>query len=264
MSQYVDFAGRKIHYRDCGSGKPVVLLHGFLESLSIWDDFTQWLCDEFRVITIDLPGHGRSDILEEEHSMELMAEAVHHVLQDLKIMECVMAGHSMGGYVTLAFAERYADLLKGIVLFHSHAAEDTPEARSVRERTIEIVKSDHKSFIWQFIPNLFAPENVEKHVPEIETLRREASGISHKSIIAALEGMKNRSDKESFLSTTDLPVLFIIGKKDSRIDAEKVLRQALLPGYSEVLILERTGHMGYIEAKKETRTMLRDFIRKTQ
>nr|NQU93443.1 alpha/beta fold hydrolase [Bacteroidota bacterium] len=144
MNKSTNFHGKSINFYDSGKGQALVLLHGFLESGLMWDRFTQELSKEFRVIAIDLPGFGKTPVVAEKHSMELMAGAVKAVMDDLKITSCIMIGHSLGGYITLEFAVQYPELLKGICLFHSHASADTAEARENRRRTINIVKLNRK------------------------------------------------------------------------------------------------------------------------
>jgi len=209
-----------LHYNIAGKGPAIVLLHGFLESGEIWKNFSRRLKESFMVITIDLPGHGHSNISGSLTSMDEMAEAVRYVLKSLGVNSCLMAGHSMGGYVTLAFAEKYQRLLKGFVLFHSHAAADSPENRTNRDRVISLVRKDHHSFIKNFIPNLFAPSNVKKLSREIENQKNLADKTPKEGIIAALEGMKNRPDRQHVLLQSKVPVLFIIGKSDNRIPLE--------------------------------------------
>lgn len=250
---------RKIYFKSTGNGHPLVLLHGFLESMEIWNDFVEVLKQQFNVITIDLPGHGRTENFGGEHSMEMMAGVVKEVLDSLSINKCVIAGHSMGGYVSLAFARKYPEMMKGLVLFHSHARADSPPAKKNRERTIEAVRKNHTGFIHNFIPSLFAKDNVSGFSVEIEKLRNRSASTSRKGIIAALEGMKSRESGLSVLTEIDAPVLFIAGKKDARIPVDTVIEQAVLPAHSEMLILEGVGHMGYIEASHVTLSAVRSF-----
>jgi pimeloyl-ACP methyl ester carboxylesterase len=174
-----------------------------------------------------------------------------------------MLGHSMGGYVTLAFASKYPGKLRGIGLLHSHAMEDTPEAKVNRNRAIEVVNSDRGAFIFNFFPELFAPENVERYQKEIRKLHEDALDTSPKAIVAALEGMKYRTDKLDVLVKSKVPVLFVLGKQDSRIPFEKTLAQAALPATSEILVLDKVGHMGHIEARKKTLKAIEGFVKKS-
>jgi pimeloyl-ACP methyl ester carboxylesterase len=259
MNEYLAFEGHRIHYCIEGNGPVILLLHGFLESLEIWDEFASVLSKEFTIVRIDFPGHGKSDNFSGVHTMDFMASCAKAVLDHLNISNCLITGHSMGGYVSLAFAENYPQFAKGIVLFHSQAAPDSTETRENRERTINIVKKSRSEFIRQFIPELFSPDNISKFTKEIENLIRIASEVKDAGIIAALEGMKERKGWQELLSVSDLSFLFIIGKQDSRIPTKLVMDQALIPKHSEVMLLENVGHMGFIEASQKTLLTLRYF-----
>jgi pimeloyl-ACP methyl ester carboxylesterase len=259
MEKQIKYQGHTVNYRVEGSGPALVLLHGFLENLHIWDDFTNALSKLNKVIAVDLPGFGKTDVFSENHSMELMADVVHAVLEEEEIRYCLMTGHSMGGYVSLAFAEKYGEKLKGLVLFHSHALGDNEEGKANRTRTIEIVKKDHKDFIAGFIPLLFAEQNVDKFADKINALKEMSFQTSKEGVIAAMAGMRDRKDMQDLLRTVDFPVLFIIGKQDSRISMEALKPQIFLPKHSESLILENVGHMGFIEARKKTLRTLSHF-----
>ena len=259
MKNLIDFRGKKLFCQVTGKGPVLVFLHGFLESGEVWKNFARRLSDAFRIITIDLPGHGFSESHGPAISMDEMAEAVRHVLKSLKVTNCVMVGHSMGGYVTLAFAEKYPRLLKGFILFHSQAGADNDEARNNRDRTIALVQKDHQGFIKNFIPGLFDPDNVQKFGKEIEDLKDLAQETNKEVIIASLEGMKNRPDRQHVLLHSKVPVLFIIGKNDKRIPMEVIIPQTLLPEHSEMLLLDHVGHMGFIEASGKTFAAVKGF-----
>ncbi len=262
MTGSILYKGKKIYFRDKGSGSAIVLLHGFLENMSMWDYFARKLSADYRVITIDLPGFGKSECLGRVHLMEQMATAVNKVLKELQVKHCLMIGHSMGGYVTLAFAAKYSGKLKGFGLMHSHAMADTAEAKVNRNRAIEVVNSDRGAFIFNFFPELFAPDNIPLYEKEIKKLYEDALATAPKAIIAALEGMKYRTDKLQVLVNSKVPVLFILGKQDSRIPFENTINQATLPSTSEILVLDKVGHMGHIEARKKTLKAIEGFAKK--
>jgi pimeloyl-ACP methyl ester carboxylesterase len=257
-----NYQGTPLHYKDEGSGRALVLVHGFPESISIWEDFTRTLTRHFRVIRIDLPGHGQSAMLGDVHTMELMAEAVKTILDHANVASCVMIGHSMGGYVTLAFAEKYPAMLSGFGLFHSQASADTEEGMSNRERTIALIKENRENFLHFFIPNLFTEENRLKHAEAIEELQAQAGKVKPESLIAAMEGMKQRKDRTHVLEASEVPVLFILGKQDSRMPYENIMKQAALPNHSEILLLGNSAHMGFIESSEITLRTVKDFAEK--
>ncbi len=255
------FQKKTISYTDEGSGKVIVLLHGFTESSKIWTNFSTQLSKKYRVMTIDLPGHGKSGRIEKTHTMEMMADVVQSVLKKAGIGKCLMIGHSMGGYVTLAFAQKYPKMLKGFGLFHSHCFADSPEDVINRNRTIAIVEKDKFCFVAQFIPGLFPPEVHEKFSGQIERLVQRASKMEKESVIAALEGMKIRKDQTELLKETSLPVLFILGLKDSKAPVAKLWEMISLPAKSQALILKNCGHMGYIESPDDCLGAIQGFAR---
>ena len=253
------YQNKKVSYFEKGKGNTIVLLHGFLENKSMWDEFVEELAHKFHVVTIDLPGHGETDNIGPVHGMGLMTDIVNAVLTSLDVKESIIVGHSMGGYTALQYAEVFTSKTRGVVLFHSHAAEDTPEAKRNRDRTIELVQESRKEFISRFIPDLFAQENRSGLEQKIKTLKEEAHQISKGGIIAALKGMRKREDKLDFLKETSIPVYFISGKQDARIPVEKLLSQAALPSHSEVLLLQHAAHMGWLEQKEITLPAVKHF-----
>jgi pimeloyl-ACP methyl ester carboxylesterase len=262
MMKNIRFKSRKIFFHDKGEGSVIVLLHGFTESSGMWKEFSRELSKKYRVICIDLPGHGKSETLDGCHDMDLQAEVVRAVLKKRKIGKCLMVGHSMGGYVTLAFAAKYPEMLCGFSLFHAHCFADSREEQENRARTIRIVNDDKFAFISQFIPQLFPLEVHKKFSRQIDKLIREASGMSKEAVIAALEGLKARPDRVETLLTTTLPVLFILGLKDSKAPLDRLWEMITMPAHSESLILRNCGHMGYIEAPDETLAAIKGFARK--
>jgi pimeloyl-ACP methyl ester carboxylesterase len=256
------FKDKKISFSESGKGKTIVLLHGFAESSKVWDSFRDQLSEFFRVIVIDLAGHGKSESLEPVHSMELQADVVYEVLKQCKVKKCIMFGHSMGGYITLAFASKYPDMLKGLCLFHSHPYPDSVEDRKNRSRTIKLVEQDKFGFVANFIPDLFPQGSRRKFSKEIKKLVERAKEIPKEGIIAALEGMKIRKNQSTLLKSINVPVLFIIGLKDPKAPLTRLWKMVSMPHQSECLILRNVGHMGYIEAPEEILSMIKGFARK--
>lgn len=248
-----------IDITDNGNGPVIVFLHGFMETKEIWNDFEQELKNQFRIVCIDLPGHGKSAVFNQVHTMEFMAEAVKNVLDALDIKKCLLVGHSMGGYVALAFANAYPEMLTGLTLFHSHVMADDEKTKRDRERTIKIVEQSKTQFITAFIPDLFAEENKKRFADKISELQKIEKENSVEGICASLRGMKARKSHLAFLINTDIPILFIAGKEDSRIPVEKMLAQVALPKHSELLLLGNVGHMGFIEAKSATLKAISSF-----
>ncbi len=225
----------------------------------MWGDFVAGLQNRFRVITIDLPGHGESGSLGGTHTMEEMAGVVKAVLDHLSVSRCVLIGHSMGGYTALAFASAWPEMVAGLGLFHSTAVADNEEGKKTREKAIGVIRQDRQHFLFQFIPSLFAEGNRDNLRSVIDELTAAASGMSAEAIIAAQEGMKVRADHRDLLRHAPFPVLFIAGKQDVRIPIDGILPQVALPGRSYSLILDDVGHMGWAEAPEATLQMVQMF-----
>ncbi|NJK87632.1 MAG: alpha/beta fold hydrolase [Bacteroidales bacterium] len=234
MKNYIQFNKAVICYTDEGAGIPLVFLHGYLESLDIWEPFTDKLKNTFRIIRIDIPGHGRSGILDETHTMNKMAEAVKYVVENLSIEKFILVGHSMGGYVTLAFANLFSEMLLGFVLFHSTPLADTEEKKQNRDREIELIKSGKKELIVNTnIPKGFATDNLTKLADEVQRAKQIGNETSNEGIITLLNGMKTRADHSQNLKETTLPHLWILGIKDNYIVFDSIRQKINLNEHGE-------------------------------
>ena len=259
MIRFAEFRKTKVRYSDKGKGRVIVLLHGFLESLELFEEFSDKLSKTFRVISIDLPGHGQTPSIGYVHSMELMAECAKTVLDSIGLRKYVVVGHSMGGYVALAFAELFPQNVSGLCLFHSTAMPDSEEKKNDRDRVAEIVMNDHTQFVSDLIPKLFAQGNISLLKDEVAKAKAIAINTSKEGIVAALIGMKERPSRELVLKNSKVPVLFIIGKQDVILAWENLLLLASLPKKSFNTVLEHAGHMGFYEAPEETFKALKKF-----
>ena len=202
-----------LHVCDSQKGdKCVVLLHGYLESMLVWEDFVPFLYKELRVVTLDLPGHGISVVTGEEHSMEFLADTVADALRALGIPRCTLVGHSMGGYVALAFCERHPDMLNGVVLLSSTPNADTPEKSENRRREIALVKAGKKDALARVAPEAgFAEDNRTRMKDYIEDLTEQVAVTEDEGIVALLNGMIARKDQNEMLRASKVPQLFILG-----------------------------------------------------
>ena len=251
-----------LRYQDLGNGPVVILLHGYLETLKLWNEFTIELSKNYRVIAPDLPGHGKSEITEEVQTMDSMADQLKLTLDHLGIDKCFIVGHSMGGYVALAFLDKYPEMLSGISLFHSGPYADTQEKKEHRDREIGLIKHGKKSLVYHnHIAKTFAKDNIYLY-PEInEKLIKMCEKSSEYGIIAALEGMKIRPDRSGLLENTKIPVQYIIGKMDNFIPFE-TLECIKLPANADIVVLENSGHMGMFEEKARSLEVILRFLKK--
>ena len=259
MNKTTNFKNTTISFTDQGKGTAVVLLHGFLENKQMWNAFIPELSKRNRVIAIDLLGHGATECLGYIHTMEDQADMVQSILQELKIRKVVLIGHSMGGYIALAFAELYAENVKGIVLLNSTSKADSEERKINRDRAIVAVKQNYSNFIRMSIANLFSESNRERLTEVIEQVKIEALKTPLQGIVASLEGMKIRKDREIILHFASYPIQLVLGKKDGVLIYEDNLDQ--IEGTKVQLTTFEDGHMSHIENETELLALLLQFLR---
>ena len=260
---FISFKNRKINFSDTGSGEVVVLLHGYMETLEVWENFANRISSKFRMLVVDFPGHGLSDLCGEINSMELMAESVKAVLDSLNIPKAFVVGHSMGGYATLAFLQLFPERLSGISLFHSHPFADTPEAIENRYKNVTLVENGGKAeMIPGFVKNLYAEKSLKTMPASIDKSLAIASRTDAKTIIADLKGMIERPSRVGLVEEGKIPLLWILGEKDSHINYKETLKSIELPLNSEVAVLTDVGHMGFIEAEETSANILIEFVSK--
>ncbi|MHC0439290.1 alpha/beta fold hydrolase [Flavobacterium sp. 3-210] len=252
------YKNTKISFTDSGKGNAIVMLHGFLENKKMWKEYVELFSEKNRVITIDLLGHGESDCLGYVHEMEENANAVNEVLKHLNIEKATILGHSMGGYVGLAFAELFPDRIKKLILLNSTSKEDSAEKKLNRTRAIKAVKQNYVGFVSLAIANLFSENNRIRLANEIEKVKEEALKTPLQGIVASLEGMKIRKDREWLLHESRFPVLLILGKKDPVLNYEDSLAQ--IEDTTAELVSFEDGHMSHIENKEALKTVLTDFF----
>lgn len=254
-----------LHVCDSEQGERcIVLLHGYLESLLVWDDFVPLLYKQLRVVTLDLPGHGISVVTGECHTMEFLADTVAEGLKALGIQRCTLVGHSMGGYVALAFCERHPDMLDGLVLLSSTPNPDTEEKAENRRREISLVRAGKKEMLARVAPAAgFAEENRTRMADAIEDLTEQVFVTEEEGIVALLNGMIARKDQNEMLRRTKVPVLFILGRKDNYIPVEAAEKMVADHPEARVVWLEHSGHMGFLEEPEATARALLDFVAQT-
>jgi len=216
--------------------------------------------DKFRFLIPDLPGSGKSDMIN-DMSMEGLSEIIKKLLELENITSCIMIGHSMGGYVTLAFADRYPEHLKAMGLFHSTAYANNEEKKSARRKGIEFIKGYGTfEFLRTTTPNLFSPATHNEQPEIVDELIDTLSNFSGDALVSYYEGMIRRSDKTTVLRNSTIPILFIAGSADNAVPLEDILKQCYLPSLSYIHILNNSGHMGMLEEPAKANLILESFL----
>jgi pimeloyl-ACP methyl ester carboxylesterase len=255
---------KNLNYTTQGNGMPVVLIHGLAEDHSIWDETAAELSSDYRLIIPDLPGSGFSE-LSELLSIDSMAEACKAILDKEDLGLCVLIGHSMGGYVALALAEKFPDMVMGLGLFHSTAYADDEDKIASRKKNISfILKHGTAAFMQQATPTLFSSKSKEERPEMISYLINKYSDFKDESLVAYQQAMIRRPDRSAVLENIVKPVLFIIGKEDKAIPFDLSMRQSHLPAVSFIDVLEHSGHMGMMEEFEESLEILKMFLAELQ
>ena len=263
VEKFIMAGDSALHICDSEVGdKVVVLLHGYLENMLVWEEFVPLLYKELRVITLDIPGHGISEVKGEIHSMDYLADTLALALDKLGIASATVVGHSMGGYMALAFAERHPERLDGLVLLHSTPYADSEEKRKNRQREISLIKSGKKELLAHTAPEAgFAVENRKRFRTEIEDLQQTIYLTEDAGIVALLNGMIERKAQSEMLHALGKPILFVLGRKDGYIVAEVAEKMVAEHPEAKVVWLENSGHMGFIEEPQACAKALLEFVK---
>lgn len=276
----ITYQNSVIFYRTIGEGETVVLIHGFAEDGDIWNNQVYFLKDHFRLIIPDIPASGRSDLIINAN-IETYAEIIKLILdaefQKPSLQDRVdenlignkypgpqlvtIIGHSMGGYITLAFAEKYPQYLNSFGLFHSSAFADNEEKKQVRSKAIDFIKIKGTSvFLRTSIPGLFTKYFAEAYPERINELIEKGKNFSAAALVQYYEAMIIRPDRTAVLKSFSKPILFIIGEFDNAIPLQSSLQQCYLPAQSHVHILNQSAHMGMWEEGEKSNQILFDFL----
>ena len=258
----ITFRGKKIFYQKTGSGPVALFVHGFGENGEVWKHQVEGLKGNFTLIVPDLPGSGRSERLENNASLEDFADALIAIMNEEKIVEkFYLFGHSMGGYITMAFVAKYPDRLQAFGLVHSSSFADTAEKIEIRRKGISFIQHNGgQAFLKTITPNLFCEETRSNNQGLVDELLKLSATISDEALIQYYEAMIGRPDRSEILKTTQLPVLFLIGRHDTVVPFDVSLRQCHLPSVSSVTLLEHSGHMGMWEESVKTTESLSNFL----
>jgi pimeloyl-ACP methyl ester carboxylesterase len=242
-----------------GSGRPLIIIHGFPMHHRVWDGFAERFTGLNTVITPDLPGFGKSPILPPGFSLSQIAEQLIQFVEENTFGGGVLIGHSLGGYVALAMVEKRPDLFAGLGLFHSTAYPDSEEKKQSRDKAIEFVnKNGAKAFATNFIAPLFSNPNHEA----IEKVKLIAGESNEAAVIGYTLAMRDRPDQIKTLKSFKKPTLFLAGDKDQGIPAESIRKQAKECQNPEIHVLSNVAHMAMFEQPEEASAKINDFLSK--
>ncbi len=256
----ISYQNIKISYTIAGRGKAVMLVHGFAENGTVFDNQVDFLEENYLVIVPDLPDIGKSAMLQKENvQLTDYAAILKAILEEEKIEKFTLIGHSMGGYITLAFAGLHPQILNGFGLLHSSAYADDDEKINTRKKGISFIKENGTTaFLKTSIPNLFY--DTQKSEEDIKSLIEKGNNISPELLIQQYNAMISRPNTTSVLKTFTSAILFIIGQHDTAVPFTYSLQQTHLPSLSYVSILRHTAHMGMVEEADLVNKYLGEFL----
>ncbi|MEO7264218.1 MAG: alpha/beta hydrolase [Ferruginibacter sp.] len=259
FNKIIQYKNAAIHYRVSGKGPFVFLVHGFAEDGTIWDNIASTLENNYTVIIPHLPGSGPSQLLPGKASIEDYANCLHEIFIRENIEKTVLLGHSMGGYISLAFAEKYPGKLSALGLFHSSAFADDDEKIASRRKAIGVMNEKGAMiFLKTAIPGLFYDK--EKSKTDIETLIEKGKSFSAAALVQYYEAMINRPDRTTILKNLRIPVLLVLGKYDPAVPLEQGLKQTHMADTTYVHILKDSAHMGMLEEASFSTNILVKFL----
>lgn len=251
-----------INYQRFGQGKTLVLLHGFCENLSVWDNLKEELATFCEVISIDLPGFGNSPLRDSNFTIDQIANRVESLLTSIGVDQYSVAGHSLGGYVALSLANQYPHKLDKLALLHSTALADSEQKKENRNKVITFIENHGvDSFLGQFVPSLFNPFNVADQRQNIELVKAMGSQLTAETIIGYTKAMRDRPDRTNILSSKSVDFAFIYGEKDGVFQPEDIKAQTDLIDQNRVFSLKKSGHMGMYEEPENMLECLKIFLR---
>ncbi|MBK6623020.1 MAG: alpha/beta hydrolase [Saprospirales bacterium] len=256
----ITFQSQKIYYTVSGAGSALVFIHGFGVDSRFWDAFVSRFQKSHQVICIDMPGAGKSGAIS-GLTVEGMAQVVRAVVEELHLPGFVLTGHSMGGYVALAYAEKWPESVHALCMFHSQPYPDSEEKKAARLKSMDFVRTNGAApLVSQLVPALFTPAFVRDNPSLIQQLIGWASAYPVEGVVNALDAMRQRPDRSEVLRNAKYPVLFLIGAEDGAIPAEASKQQTTLPSVSSIHYLEGVAHMGMLEATEKTQGIFSEFL----
>lgn len=292
MKKTFIYQSTAIDYQISGEGQPVVLLHGFAEAGSVWQHQIDFLKDHcqviipewWQIIGANKDGGGRlrddgsfhldlksnfednieippTTIHQPPTTIDSFADFIAYFIQQISKTPVILLGHSMGGYITFAVAEKYPHLLKGFGLVHSTAFADTAEKKETRKKNIDFIRTNGgTAFLKTSVPNLFNKTYKETHPTEVKALIDAGIQFPDATLVACCAAMMYRKDKTQVLKGSRLPILFILGEEDKAAPLADVMQQVHLAETSYFHLLQKVAHMGMWEAPKETNNIILTYI----
>lgn len=247
-----------LHYETTGTGpETLVLLHGLMQNSTMWAEMLPGLSEKFRLIKIDLPGHGRSPMSAEVHTVELMAAKVQQVVAHLGLEDFHLLGHSMGGYTALAYAEKYPEMLKSLTLFFSTYLPDSEEKKETRRKSFRLIREEFERYVSASVPLAFNPYTLDEMEDKVALSKKLALETGSEASLATIKGIMERPDRRHILEEFAGKVLLLNGRHDNAVDSIETI-QALPQKPNIKSYLLDCGHNGHWEQPVVSSTIINE------
>ncbi|MDD2563645.1 MAG: alpha/beta hydrolase [Salinivirgaceae bacterium] len=248
MVNYVTLNQRKVcFWQQNGQDIPLVFLHGYMETHAVFTSFIEQYLPNRNVIAVDIPGHGKSEMLSSTQSMPQIAAQIVALLDVLNIESCSLYGHSMGGFVSQEIARLIPTRINVLGLLHSAVYADTEEKKGNRLREINMINDGKLPLIaFAFMPNVVADCNYERLKPTIDQWIADVETMDPKGIVSCLHAMMGRNDNRSLLNG-DVPIHLIYGDMDSFLPLIAVREMEKGTAVKHLSLMENCGHASFIE-----------------
>jgi pimeloyl-ACP methyl ester carboxylesterase len=252
----------RIHWRESGSGEPVIFLHAFPLNSAMWNGQLEQLPAGWRGIAPDMRGFGRtSGFGVGPYTMDLFADDLNTLLNHLRLSRVVVCGSSMGGYIAFAFYRKYRDKVRALVLCNTRTSADSAEVKRARLQLAARVRMEGYGPVAETtLPKLLSDESRRKH-PELERFVHEMlQATQAESLARALEGMAARPNSEETVRNIDVPVLIMHGEEDALIPPGEAQMMARAIRGAKLQLLADTGHLANLEQPVEFNRLVNDFL----
>lgn len=248
----INVNGIQLAYERGGQGTPLVLLHGYPLDHHLWDEVVPLLESTFDVITPDLRGFGQSTTVDAPYTMDDFASDLAGLLDHLGISQAAIVGHSMGGYVALAFARLYPERVRGLGLVSSQLAADSPERKEGRYKSAaDVAENGIGSVVEAMAPKFTTDERLQS------VARASMQEQSPAAYIGALKAMAERPDSTESLASFPYPVVIVHGDADVLIPIDRAREAKSILPHSHLVEIPGVGHIPMLEAKEETAEALK-------
>ncbi len=246
-----------LHFTSKGEGQPLIFIHGFCETGEVWSPFVEKIIAGFKIVIIDLPGFGKSELPSSPFTIAEIAASVNNWVLEHHFENAILVGHSLGGYVALSMTKQNPELFAGLVLFHSTAGADSEPKRIIRQRTIDFVRANGvPAFTDSFVPGLY---HVKDH-PSVDVVKKIAAKTPESTFIAYTQAMRDRPESTEVLRDGKTPVLILAGDNDPVLPVDTLVEQVSVSRGARLQTVARVGHMGMYEAPDAFCRLINSFI----